>query len=361
MPIRVLVTDDSPTMRYHLASLITEAADMEVIGQARNGEEALSLAQQTRPDVISMDIRMPGMDGLEATRRIMTECPTPVVVVSGLLDQEVDLSMQALQAGALAVVEKPPDRGSPVFAEKQRNLLRTLRAMAGVKVVGRRALLSTEGVRLPSLPSTASLPALVDARPITSRLRPVPQVIVIGASAGGPSALVTLLGGLPATLSVPICIVQHMPHEFVNGLARWLQKSSPLEVTVAKAGAALRPGVVYLAPGTAHLAVARAYDDRLIAQLIEDQGSHRYRPAINVLFSSAAAVCGAASVGILLTGMGDDGADGLLAMRQAGARTIAQDQTSATVFGMPGAAVERGAVEQVVSLSKISLLIRNIV
>ena len=179
-----------------------------------------------------------------------------------------------------------------------------------------------------------------------------PEVIAIGASAGGPSALAKLLSGFPADFPVPIIIVQHIPHEFVIGLARWLDKNTPLQVQVAEDGVKLQPGVVNLSPGTAHVKIARRADSLVIC-LVSEQGEYRYQPSVDVLFKSVAEVCGDRAVGLIMTGMGDDGADGLLQMREAGARTMVQDKASSTVFGMPSVAIERQAVEQVKSLADL--------
>ncbi len=343
-PIRVLIAEDSPTVRRHLALLINETSGMIVVGEARDGEEAVMLTGELKPDVISMDIRMPGMDGLEATRRIMSRLPTPVVIVSGVVERDVDLSFQALQAGALAVVEKPPDRRDPTFAERQRQMVTTLAAMARVRVVR----------RWDTMPSVMDAGLTSGKRVSTGRLRLRPEVVAVGASAGGPGALRVLLRDLPAAFPTPVVITQHMPDEFVAGLARWLNKGTALGVRVATHNLVLEPGMVYLAPGVAHLAVARRDDTHLVAELIPEQGLHRHQPAVDVLFDSVARVCGSAAVGVVLTGMGDDGAAGLWAMRQAGALTLAQDEASSTVFGMPRAAVAKGAVEHVLALSNLA-------
>ncbi len=341
--VRVLVAEDSATVRWHLAQVINETPGLRVIGQARNGEEALEMAQALKPDVISMDINMPRLDGLEATRRIMQVCPTPVVVVSSLLEQEVDLSFQALQAGALAVVEKPPDRNSPRFSEKQSLLVRTLSAMAGVRVIRRNTAL-LDGQRLAEAQRSATASA--------TQTSVLPQVVAIGASAGGPSALSKLLKELPREMPVPLVVVQHMSAEFISGLARWLTHTSGWSVVVAYEGMVLRPGVVHLSPGDAHLTITREANS-LVVRLVREQGPYRYQPSVDALFETVASACGAAAVGVVLTGMGDDGAAGLLAMYQAGAVTFAQDKASSTVFGMPAAAIERGAVRQVVSLAAL--------
>ncbi len=356
-PIRVLIAEDSPTVRRYLVDMINTAGNMRIVGEARDGEEALVLAEELKPDVISMDIRMPGLDGLEATRRIMSRQPTPVVIVSGLLEREVDLSFQALQAGALAVVEKPPHREDPTFTMKQRQLLTTLQAMSRVRVIRRwqnepgQNALNPTSITLQELPRVGS---------VTGRLKVTPEIVAIGASAGGPGALSILLRDLPSYFPAPIVIAQHIPEEFTAGLARWLEKSTVLPVRVAVDNLILEPGVVNLAPGASHLRVERE-GGRLIARLRNQQGTSRYQPSVDVLFESVATACGSTAVGIILTGMGDDGAAGLLAMRQAGAATFAQNEASSTVFGMPGAAIAQGAVEHVLALSNLATTLSNLI
>ena len=345
--VRVLVAEDSSTVRHHLTRMINETPGMRVIGQARDGEEVIAMVDELRPDVISMDISMPRIDGLEATRQIMTRNPTPVVVVTSMIDRDVDLSFHALQAGALAVVGKPPDRNNPAFPDKQRELVKTLRAMSEVRVIHRR-----RGNHTGRAEAVAKLPA--------KRPRDRPEIIAIGASAGGPSALSHILKELPAELSVPIVIAQHMPGDFVRGLARWLNKTTPLEVKLAEDGDVLESGVVNLSPGGRHLTVIRR-DGRLITRLLHEKGPYSYQPSVDVLFQSVATSCGLASIGIVLTGMGDDGAAGLLAMYDLGAYTLAQDEQSSTVFGMPGAAIDRGAVADVVPLVNIASAILKLV
>lgn len=332
-------------MRRQLFDIIEDAPGIHVAGEAHDGDEVLPLVEKLRPDVISMDIRMPGMDGLEATRQIMNRCPTPVVVVSGLVEREVDLSFQALEAGALAVVEKPGDPSAAAYPRKVRHLINTLSAMSKVHVVRR---WEPSGDTEPLEPAAPRVPAPEQL-----------EIVAIGASAGGPSALSTLLRDLPADFPLPIVITQHILESFTAGLARWLEKSTVLPVRMAEDGLALRPGVVHLAPGGAHLSVVR-HDNLLRAKLIRKMGDQRYQPSVNVLFESVAKACGAAAVGVLLTGMGDDGAAGLLALRQAGGKTYAQDEASSTVFGMPGAAIAVDAVERVLSLSNLATILANI-
>ncbi len=334
--IRVLIAEDSPTARTYLKQLLSEAPDLEVVGEAHDGEEAVRFTHELKPDVVTMDIHMPQLDGLAATRRIMAEVPTPVVVVSGLLAHDVDLSLQAIASGALAVVPKPPARNAKDFATRRHELLTTIKAMAEVKVVARRDhLRSTQ-----------------PARPVVSK-RARPQLIAIGASTGGPSALQRVLSALPADFPVPIVIVQHMPDEFISGLVRWLDKSTPLSVQLAQHGMPLQAGMVVVATGSAHCLVERRDGDLVIVLARDESGEERYQPSVNLLFESVREACGRDAVGVLLTGMGSDGAEGLARLQEAGALTIVQDALSSTVHGMPDAALKRNPAHEVLPLSDI--------
>lgn len=346
--IRIILAEDSPTVRRYLASIIEEEPGMRVVGEARNGAEAVKLVAELRPDVVSMDIKMPEIDGLEATRLIMAQTPTPIVVVSGFLEVDVQLSLQAMEAGALAVVGKPPDRANPAFSDKSRQLITTLRAMAGVRVISRRSL-----NRKQELPEATK----VEIPTFENLVRP--ELIAIGASTGGPSALLRLLNEFPLDFPIPVLIVQHMPNEFIPGLARWLNTATDLHVEVASDGLILERGIVTLAPGSSHMLIERQ-GDNLMVRLSQETGLSRYIPSVDVLFKSIAKTCGRAAIGLILTGMGDDGAQGLLSMRQAGAYTFVQDEASSTVFGMPHAAIEIGAAQQIIALSYLANKIKNL-
>jgi len=341
-PVRVLLADDSATIRHYLKAIISDTSNMVVIGEAKDGEDAIDLVYKLKPDVVSMDINMPKVDGLEATRRIMADIPTPVVVVSGLVESDVELSMKALEAGALAVVEKPPDRNSPEFEAKRKQLVNTMRAMAGVTVVSRKS----------TNPRRPNIQLSQEFSPITGRLAK-PEIIGLGASTGGPSAVHRVLREFPEDTPVPIVVVQHMPHEFLQGMARWLQRSTRLKIKIAESSDYLMPGWVYISPGTAHMTVRRQ-NEKLLVRLIKDRGNPQYQPSINMLFNSLATTCASNGIGVILTGMGDDGASGLLAMKQAGAKTFAQDEKSSTVYGMPNAAVLCGAVDSVLPLTSLA-------
>lgn len=332
--IRVLVVEDSPTVRRYLVELIEELPGMTVIGEARDGEEAVRLVQSLRPDVISMDLQMPHMDGLHATRQIMAECSTPIVVVSQLLERDVALSMEALGAGALAVVSKPPHRSHPDFPDALRALHTNLRAMAGVKVVSRRP------------------PRHEPGKPPLQKINRSPQMIAIAASTGGPRALRDVLAAFPENFPLPIVIVQHMPPEFIPGLVRWLDNHTALRVYLAEDGMILQPGMVLIAPGDTQLRMLQ-WHKSLSVRLIPPAKEERYCPSADVLFQSVGEACKGQAIGVILTGMGNDGAAGLLALREAGGCTIAQDEISSTVYGMPRAAVAAGAVQHITNLAEI--------
>jgi two-component system chemotaxis response regulator CheB len=331
--IRVVVADDSPTMRELLVALVDSAPNMHVVGTGANGEEALRLTRRLKPDVVTLDVRMPRMDGLEATRRIMQECPTPIVIVSGsILRSDVDLTLEALRAGALTVVRKP----GLADATACHDLIEALRLMAGVPVVHRWRRAES------SLPR----PALV--RPPAPRI--YPDIIGIAASTGGPAALATVLKALPADFALPMLVVQHVTRGFTGGLAEWLAGETRLRVRLAQQGHAPRPGEVLLAPDDRHLEITR----QGTLQLSQAAPYKGLRPSANVLFESLAAAYGARATGVILTGMGDDGADGLLALHRAGGRIYAQNEASCVVYGMPREAVLRGAVDEELPLKAIA-------
>jgi two-component system chemotaxis response regulator CheB len=341
-PIRILIVEDSMTQRFQLVSIIQATPDMVVVGQARDGVEAVQLTEKLRPDVISMDLRMPNLDGLEATRQIMHEFPTPIVIVSHATG-DADLTMQAMQRGALAAIEKPPANTHPDYIKRRDELLSMLRLMAGVRVIRH----WNTGMLNPERLKTGQLASLTSE--IRANFLAMPEIIAIGSSAGGPSALATLFSGLPTNFSVPIVVVQHLTTEFMPGLASWLDRVSPLKIRLAEQGDLPVAGEILIAPGGCHLGFSA--DKRIV--LDSTRGQHRHHPAVNAMMDSAAACYGSRAIGVILTGMGDDGATGLRAMRNVGARTIAQNEQSCAVFGMPAAAIALGAAEFVLPLEKI--------
>jgi two-component system chemotaxis response regulator CheB len=345
-PIRVLVVDDSAVQRSMLINMLEAEGDLTVIGWATNGEDAIRAAARLKPDVITMDLRMPMMDGLQATRRIMQETPVPIVIVTASLSRDVhEVVGAAFQAGALAIVAKPMPGARN--AEATQELRRTVRTMSEIKVLRRWA---PERLRVHTqAPAPAASPGR--AVPLPS-IRPL--VVAIGSSTGGPKALQEILTQLPAEFTLPVLIVQHIAADFVAPMIDWLRPQCAIPVEIANAGQLLdRPGI-FFAPQGRHLSV------RGRALTLTDEPPVRgHRPSATILLESVAGQYGTAAIGVLLTGMGDDGASGLRAMKQAGAQTIAQDEASCVVFGMPAVAIAMGAVDHILPPLEIApMLIR---
>jgi two-component system, chemotaxis family, protein-glutamate methylesterase/glutaminase len=333
--IRVLIVDDSPTARALLSAILGSDPELTVVGEAADGIQALELTRKLRPDVITMDIRMPRMDGFEATKEIMIETPTPIVVVtSSRAVQEVDMSMHALRAGALAIVAKPAGPGSAGFDAEAQQLIAQVKMMAQVKVV--RHWRPAVAAQRPAPPPTARFGGT--------------RVIAMASSTGGPAALECLLTRLPGDFAVPILVVQHISRGFVKGLADWLNKSGPLQVKVAADGEALKKRTVYVAPDDCHLGVT-APGQIALSSAAAVGG---FRPSATPLFESVAHAFGAAATALILTGMGEDGVVGLRAVRKAGGRVLAQDEKTCVVFGMPGVAVAAGLVDEVLPIEAMA-------
>jgi len=340
--IKVLIVEDSPTVRRLLRAIVESDPRMKVVGEAANGEEAVAARRNLDPDVISMDISMPKMDGIEATRLIMADSPCPIVIATASLDRRPEeLRKACLEAGALAVLPKPSSLpGSDGDADE---LLRQLRVMSGVRVVRRRA----------TTPTTSQAEAI--HREYTWGGRSPVRLLAIGASTGGPPALQLILSDLPEDFQVPIVIVQHISLGFVKGFVSWLDETVNLEVKLAQSGETLRPGTVYIAPDEKHLRVTRSG-----AAILGREGPiGGHRPAVNALFDSVATSYGDSAAAVLLTGMGRDGASGLKNVRNAGGRTLAQDEATCVVYGMPKEAVLLGAAEHIAPIEKISATIRE--
>ncbi|MCW5834797.1 MAG: chemotaxis-specific protein-glutamate methyltransferase CheB [Labilithrix sp.] len=337
--IRVLVVDDSITVRMHIVELLEADPVFEVVAQAANGRQAIELCERHRPDVVTMDMMLPVMSGLAATEWIMAYCPTPIVVVSASMNRgEVFRTYDAIAAGAVDVVPKPTAAGDAAWAER---LKFVLRIAARIKVVthprGR--------LRPPSTPGFVA----VEPPPPPSRASSV-RLVALGASTGGPGAVRRLLEDLPAGFPAPVVLVLHIGEPFDATLADWLDAQSTHRVAFAADGEALfdAPPRVFMAPAGKHLTVVHG---RL--RLGSGPERHSCRPSVDVLFESVAADVGAGAVGVLLTGMGRDGAEGLLAIRRAGGHTIAQDEATSVIYGMPRAAAEIGAASAVLPLDAI--------
>jgi two-component system chemotaxis response regulator CheB len=334
-----MVVEDSLVVRQLLVHIISRDPRLVVAAAVESAEEALREIGRVRPDVISMDIRLPGMDGLEATRRIMTEHPTPIVVIAdSIADSSLKISMNALRAGALTVVEKPVGVSSAGYAGIADTICTQLYIMSQVPVVRQRSF-----AWRPPGQATAQR-----RDPDWSPARP--SIMAIAASTGGPPALAKVLGSLPGNFPLPILLVQHMGAPFMEGFASWLNGLVPLDVRVAQEQDIPAAGRVYVAPGDRHLILSPAGTLRVSAEPpIGNQ-----RPSATALFRSVAQAVGRRGVGVLLTGMGEDGAQGLVEMRQAGGYTLAEDETTAVVYGMPAAAARMGGASASLPLDQIA-------
>jgi two-component system chemotaxis response regulator CheB len=345
---KVLIVDDSASVRQALAEIIASDPELEVMSTASDPYIAAERIRQEIPDVIFLDIEMPRMDGLTFLRKIMAQRPIPVVICSSLTEEGSSALVQALEAGAVDVVTKPR-MGSVEYLQMSRmRICDTAKAAAQARLRGPRPKPITVEKKLTA---DAVLPAMT-ARPG----RPVPElgtrIVCIGASTGGTEALRDVLEALPPG-APPIVIVQHMPEKFTAAFARRLDSLCAIEVKEAEDGDDVLPGRALIAPGNRHMTLQRI-GVRFKVAIVDGPPVSRHRPSVDVLFRSAAQAAGANAVGVILTGMGDDGAQGLLEMRNAGAFTIAQDEESCVVFGMPKEAIQRGAANKVVPLSRVS-------
>lgn len=333
--VRVLVVEDSAVVREILVRMISADPRLEVAGAVASAEEALALLDRIAPDVISLDIRLPGMQGIEATRRIMSRRPTPIVVLSeNSGGEEANLGMEALKSGALSIVEKPVGRAHPDYEALAGHLCTQLAIMSEVHVIRQRPELRLDRAGAP--PSCVSQPGHY-------------KVLGIAASTGGPNALLEVLCGLGRDFPLPILIVQHMTPKFMAGFGAWLREAAPFHVEMVNGKRPLVAGTAYLAEPERHL-----FADAHWVWSGDSHERHHHRPSGSVLFSSIARHLRERGIGVLLTGMGDDGASGLLELRRSGGYTIAEDESTAVIYGMPGAGVKLGAVCESLPLPQIA-------
>jgi two-component system chemotaxis response regulator CheB len=337
--IKVLIVEDSLTAQVLLRQILSSDGAIQVLGTARNGLEALEFMRNHHPDVITMDLHMPIMDGLEATRTIMETKPVPIIIVSNDWDNanKAD-AFDYLEAGAVAALEKPQAIGDSSYDELRKDLIQTVKIMSEIKVVRRFPARKRKRER-----SNAELQEL--------------KIVVIGASTGGPPVLKTILSSLSENFPVPVLIVQHIAHGFLSGLGDWLDASCALPVAIAKQGQAVLPGHVYLAPDEFEMGVSRS----LRIHLSPQKTTIGPCPSVAFLFRSALVHFGPQALGVLLSGMGKDGAEELALMKNKGSVTIAQNEESCVVFGMPGAAVKLQGATHILPPEKIGPLIERTV
>ena len=335
-PARVVVVEDSLVQRANLVAVLEADGDIKVVGEATTAIEAIELVASLRPDVVTLDLNIPDGGGQYALEQIMANTPTPVLVLSSTVyDDASGPAVAALFGGALVAIPKPV-RWTPAFESELRRSVRTIRSVPVVRHI--RGRLRSR----PSAPATTSLPSWRPAKATKS------CVVAIAASTGGPPALATVLKGL-AKLTAPVLIVQHIHPDFVQGLVDWMARISPLPVVLAQHGETLRSACIHIGPGGTHLRIGRDWTIELV-----DTPVTVHCPSADQLFESVAVRAGENGVGVVLTGMGDDGAAGLAAMHRCGARTIAQDQATSAVYGMPRAAQRLGVVDQQLPLPAIA-------
>ena len=342
--IRVLIVDDSGLIREILKKMLETDPLIQVVGMAENGERAIELVQKLKPDVVTMDINMPVMDGFRATEHIMAYCPTPILILSFILDKEgIYTTFNALAAGAVDVMEKPSGLESKVWNKLGDVLVQKVKLVSKVKVIThvkgriRKVLKHKESVSLSS-PNKY-------------------EIIGIGASTGGPSVVMQILKNIPSDYDLGILVVQHMAEGFIDGFGKWLGDACKVKVKLAQEGEKIEKGQVLIAPDGFHTIVR----NRTSVGLISGNPVNSVKPSVDILFNSIADVYGESAVGILLTGMGADGAVGLKHIKDKGGITIAQSENSCTVFGMPKAAVEKGAVSELLSVEDIIRTLKCIV
>lgn len=347
--IKVFVVEDSTVVQELLVHILSSDPALKVIGTAANGKEALEFLRKKTPDVITMDIHMPVMDGFEATSKIMQSTPVPIIIVSASWQPaEVEKTFRAIEAGALTCIEKPLGLEHPNYEKISKSLIETVKAMAGVKLVRRW-----------NKPEQAQ----PQIGPRTTRIKPlfkIPgdiKVVAIGASTGGPPALQALIAGLSDGFKVPILIVQHISHGFLPGLVEWLGQSTKLTVRIASDNESLFPGTIYFAPDGKQMGV----DLKGRIKLSDEKTENGLCPSVSYLFRSVSENYGPKAIGVLLTGMGKDGAEELKLMRDNGAITFAQDKESSVVHGMPGEAIQLNAATFVLQPGSIAEMIKNMV
>lgn len=332
-PVRVLVVDDSSLMRQLLTSVLSSDPGIEVVGSAPDPYVARDLIKTLNPDVVTLDIEMPHMDGVTFLRKIMTLRPTPVVMISTLTQAGAQITLEALEIGAVDFIAKPTKNVANELAELANTLQSKVKAAARARLANMR-------------------PARIARQPRPARVRTAAgRLVFVGASTGGVEALKAVLMDLPPDCP-PILITQHMPERFTTSFAERLNRECPMKVSEAAHGDVIEPGHAYIAPGSHHLEIVRS-GRGYACSLGNGPAVSGHRPSVDVLFGSAARVVGAGAVGVILTGMGKDGAEGLLEMRNAGAITLGQDEDSSLIYGMPRAAFERGAVMKQLPLTQI--------
>jgi two-component system chemotaxis response regulator CheB len=334
--IRVLIVDDSAFVRRALTRMLENIPDIEIVGTAADGVEGIERVKALKPHVVTLDIKMPRMSGLEALRHMMGECPVPVLLLSSLTQEGADITLRGLELGAMDFVDKSNAQGTTGLGSLAEELIAKIRALAGV----------SHARLTPHRPSEDALPP--EPPPHPRRV----EAVALGTSTGGPTALQAIIPRLPESIRAPILVVQHMPVGFTRSLAERLNARSLVSVHEAEDGEVVVPGKVYIAPAGTHMKVRRRGSVRVY--LDEEPRSALHRPSVDSLMTSVATAYGARAMGVVLTGMGSDGVEGLRAIREAGGVTLAESEETCVIYGMPKAAVEAKVVGRTVPLTRMA-------
>jgi two-component system chemotaxis response regulator CheB len=350
--IKVLVVDDSAFMRKALTSMLQEDPEIKVIGTARDGVEAIQMIQDLKPDIVTMDVEMPRMDGITALREIMQKCPVPVIMVSSLTTEGAKVTLEALEVGAVDFIPKN-------LAELSVNIVKIKGMLIEkIKTIGKRGIIKRRTIAKPAETKIETPKVEIPKVRVTTERKV--GIVSIGTSTGGPKALQEIIPKLPKDFPVPIVIAQHMPPNFTKPFAERLDQLSQLSVKEAEEGETIKPGIVYIAPGRGHMRLKRRGIETLV-NISEDKEEFIYRPSVDALMLSVADCFPGRSLGVILTGMGNDGAKGCKKIKENGGRIFAQNEESCVVYGMPRAVIEAGIADKVVPLEEMAGEIINAV
>lgn len=341
--IKVLVVDDSFFMRKLISNMLNSDPDIEVVGTARDGEDALEKLKVSKPDVITLDLVMPGIGGLSTLKRIVREHPTPVVMLSAYTKKDAAVTVECFHAGAVGFVVKPSGEVSVDIGKMKDELVGEIKTASKISIQKVKSIIARKRIKRLLEPN---VPPLAENK-----------VVVIGSSTGGPPTLDLILSELPSNLPMAVLIVQHMPRMFTKSLAKRLDGTSELEVKEAEEGDVVEAGKAYVCPGDFHMILRKENvkgKPALVIGLSKAPPAHGLRPSIDVTMKSVAEACGGNAVGIILTGMGDDGTEGMRAIKEAGGKTIVQDEATSLIFGMPKSVIEKGYADCVLPVFQIS-------
>ena len=349
--IKVLIVDDSALVRQIVSQALATDPDIEVIGAASDPIFAIQKMKSEWPDVLVIDIEMPRMDGITFLKKIMAERPTPVVICSSLAEEGAQATFEALEAGAISIITKPKIGLKSFLEDSSNDIVQAVRSAARANMRAVRSSSSAAGAVPFPIPAKLTADAMLSPASNRALARTTDQVVAIGTSTGGTQALEAVLTKLPSTC-LGIVIVQHMPEKFTAMFAERLNSICQIEVREARNGDRVIPGLALIAPGGRHMMLKRS-GAQYVVEVADGPVVNRHKPSVDVLFRSVAKYAGANALGIIMTGMGDDGARGMKEMHDAGARTVAQDEASCVVFGMPKEAIKLGAVDQIMPLDQI--------